>query len=674
MKKLNFYNNKYKLNIYYYKMEQIIINVVADKELEKLLNYGLNIITKKPNHNIIIKNNDENVKYYDCLIFRIQYEKFIDTESLLNNLNDFILTNTIENKFTKLLVIVEYNNENFISHDTTHINIIKNLFFDIKDNDIDICYINVKKALNYLSVVRDDITIIDENIINEILQDELGKQKYKKLDSIEKKRNEITNLSKNEDIVNDWMKSFGFDEFINILEKNFVDFYDKYIQSHALQNINFINNEIVLLKQNNNKISLGQVMELIINLLNCIDVFIKYLDTNTVFNCINNDGFEIVETIVTSCNNDDENINNNDTVYYTNLLKINNNIFENINEYIINYLILADITENNLESYTNCIVKYINTFKISNSMINNIKNELMKKKMLLRFDEQLFNELLNDNDDDFFVECIGTWLVNDPNNFTDLIKFAKKINSPYYINKIMEEFVDNDEIDNKHNKYKNICTDKFIDSSKMIFDKNIYDYNNSIDTIFISSLLFKMVKLIYKENCGSIVQTEYIFDKYISLIDYCNNDLNILFIHNIHYNYKILLDKYKQSYSYVNTMINFKSFILTYDFFGQILEILFDFVNLKHLILNNNKNDTNNKDDEDKDEEKDDEDKEDDEDKDKEDDEDEDGEEEDDEKEDKDKDDKDKEEEDEEDEEEEEEEEEEEDEEEIMMKMMKKRL
>ena len=58
MKKLNFYNNKYKLNIYYYKMEQIIINVVADKELEKLLNYGLNIITKKPNHNIIIKNND----------------------------------------------------------------------------------------------------------------------------------------------------------------------------------------------------------------------------------------------------------------------------------------------------------------------------------------------------------------------------------------------------------------------------------------------------------------------------------------------------------------------------------------------------------------------------------------------------------------------------------------
>jgi len=229
-----------------------------DIQLQKLVKYGLDkiLINNVSEYNIkidlICDNNFMKMSDFDYLIMRISFEQYITYKKNINNLLSQY------KGFKRFIFIVEHKKCIINNYDD-----INTIIYDTKLYDVNFCHIYIEKAIDYLSVIYDDIQNINQNIINNILKDELGKQKFKQLNDYEKKLVEIKNLSKNVKVVNEWIKMIGFDIFIDIIQTNFIVNYNKIIQSHCIESINKIelliyNQDINFINDNNSELIIKQ--------------------------------------------------------------------------------------------------------------------------------------------------------------------------------------------------------------------------------------------------------------------------------------------------------------------------------------------------------------------------------------------------------------------------------
>ena len=114
------------------------------------------------------------------------------------------------------------------------------------------------------------------------------------------------------------------------------------------------------------------------------------------------------------------------------------------------------------------------------------KNVLIKKKLLLTFDENLYNELLNSKqiDMEFFTQCIKCCLQYDLTNLPNLLKFSS-IHSPEYSQIIIKEFV---QMEMNENNHKNIEIQIYLSCIEMFLQTFITN-NNLPDVILLSKLI-----------------------------------------------------------------------------------------------------------------------------------------------------------------------------------------
>lgn len=262
-------------------MDKIQLRIFnSNIKLQKLVKYGLDIVkttnnlthnsthnsTHHTTHNIDITILEPNItNKCDISIINLLYKDIINNPNILNDLNIMLEENFKE--FNNFIVIV-------IHDDYFNINEIENI--QTKHN-IDVTHIYLEKAVEYLSVVRDDIKTVDTNIIDNILKDELGKQKYRLLDSNEKKIKQITNLIKNTDVVEEWMSSVGFDKLLDVFENKIIIPYNDIIQTHCKTSMDEIISKINYISSNNISITTQEQITTIIDIietsLNALHIF-----------------------------------------------------------------------------------------------------------------------------------------------------------------------------------------------------------------------------------------------------------------------------------------------------------------------------------------------------------------------------------------------------------------
>ncbi len=553
----------------------------TNTDLQKLVKYGLDIILSNNNKcNISLFDIDDNNNVTNCDWIAISV-KYDNNEQNLNlQIDDCI---GMFPGFSNFFVIVEHG-EQFDGE-----KLDKEFEVNYKtDLNINIKFINIclGRALEYLSVIRDDIATVEMKTIDKILLDELGKQKFKQLNSNEKKIKEIKNLVRDEKIVEEWIETFGFDKLLDLFEVNLIGLYEYTICKHCLMIVDYIMGNFEEPSKSTN-FQLEHLSNLISNLLDANKIFYNH-NTNLNFNQVTK--LEI------------ENKLSNEllTTYEQ------NHIIKNINSHIINtsakYDIIKEFGYDFLEKYLDLIKKYVSTFGINNEQITLVISELTKNKIMFKFNEELFNELSSldktinpeENKNNLFLECIDVWIKNDLNNFCDLVKYSKKNNQPNQTQSVISIFILHTEflIENE-NTYNlanvNLDTSRLIEAFQIILNSNDLKENISVyNTIQISKLMYIITYFIFNEN--NIVdkhkllkQTGYIFDKYIcDYINYNDEKYN-LFIHNVYLNYSNIVNKTKLS----GGLIEFYEFEKTHNVFKQLLKILFEFVGYNQVFKEN---------------------------------------------------------------------------------------
>lgn len=557
--------------------------------LHKLVKYGLDVIesTSSYKRNIDIKLIDiycnNNVDNCDLIIVNICYKDMLTNTDIINNFNDLIENNF--NGFNNLIIIITH--DKYIIKDEFFSNFNSKIESILSKYPILLTHVYLDKAIEYLSVIRDDLKSVDMNIIDNILKDELGKQKYKLLDNDEKKFKEINNLIKNENIVEEWMSSVWFNKLLDVFETKIIIPYNNIIHKHCKSSVDEINNVISIISTNDITVSTQEQITLIFEI---IEKLLITLDTFNTHHTTNNDMIDNIE---------------NEYIEQIKLLteieqeRIINNINKHLIEVSTNFNVIEIFGYDFLEKYLDLIKKYAYSFKIDDEKINLIILDLMKSKMMHKFNEELFNELslLNikqnenkDNLENIFLECVGVWIKNDPNNFFELIKYSKKINQNSQTKLVITKFIEHMELLANNNLDKNnllnepiynVDSSKLIEVFKIILDsqdvmskEHMFNHN----TIQISKLMYIITNIVLNDHQSLnsfIKQTVYIFDKYICDFVNYNDKKHNLFIHNIYYNYSNIVNSNNKI---SNELIDFDKFQKIHNVFKQILKILFDFV------------------------------------------------------------------------------------------------
>ena len=603
-------------------MNKLIIGVYEDdNETQKIIKYGLDVSlsnkkseqSNKTNQNnlpnIEIKsisnmyNWNNNFDAIDCIVIKISYDYYLNY--LKNNSQDYNLFLSNYLNLSKFIIIVEHkdNIEDKILDDK----LFNDRLLESNNYNFIISHIVYSRVLEYLSLIRNGVESVEQEIIDNILREELGNQKYKKLDSNGKMR-EITKLIKNEDIVNEWMEATGFDKLTDIIDENLIKEYNTIVCSHCMESKKNILNEINTLTLNNftdfntvdsvnninsttNNIQISQVSNLIGTLLETFNVF--NFCSNTDYNSDTN----------TDTNSEPDNTNNttdiNELLTKTEL----DNIILNLNSFIINTSVnqesIKSLDYEMIKLYLDNLKNYIKTFNVNEPQINQLIFTLMKNKIELKFDEELFNELKKfnslvsepNNDEHLFSECVKIWIENEPNNFYDMIAYADKTNQHNLIELVVDKFIKYTELSEYVSK---INLDKLLQTLKIILEQNKINSSADLvkyDTIVITQLMYIVSNIITHNNSNDINkyqllnQMKYIFDNYVKDNIYYNDNETNLFIHNILWNYSIIITN--QVTNQITTQLNlieYKSFVKVHNDFKKLITILFDFVGVN---LNN---------------------------------------------------------------------------------------
>lgn len=584
-----------KINIYIFEHNNNANNII------KLFNYSFQIIQSKSNKidksdlnidsiiqfhlinpSIIIEKINLDEYYKDYLIWKIPYNTFknITDQDICKDIEYYQELSFVSKlpKFTNIIILLEHND--LVNSNTDYLVQISYLE-NLTNSKILLCNMNITKAQIYLSLTHDKISNIDENTIDLVLREEFGKQIFKKLNTLEKKQKQIKILAEKEEIVNEWIESTGANKLVDLIELYIVGKYDQIINQHAHTELYTINqqinsiNQIVNTYDNQTTESENQIDEQIniqTNPINwdLISKLIFTLDNILKITC-----YDINKLDFT-----DEN--------YFHIYKDLDNIKKNLINYIEKLQISENLTEEQIDLYLKSSNTFINLIRYNEQESNvedehdykryqvifHQKNKLIRKKLLLTFDEKIFNDMLDSKqiDMEFFKECIRCCLNYNPTNFINLIKFASTYSNEY-INIIIQEFV----LGCYNNTLIQTNLNNFIDSIQIILANLDIKNNTFPDTILLTQLIYKIVQIQTNFDNSQILITGYLFENYVgSTILYSNSNLNN-FLHNICFNYKILL---QNDYPNNKNLVEINLFASTNTFFSKIIKILIDSINL----------------------------------------------------------------------------------------------
>lgn len=584
-----------KINIYIFEHNNNANNII------KLFNYSFQIIQSKSNKidksdlnidsiiqfhlinpSIIIENINLDEYYKDYLIWKIPYNTFknITDQDICKDIEYYQELSFVSKlpKFTNIIILLEHND--LVNSNTDYLVQISYLE-NLTNSKILLCNMNITKAQIYLSLTHDKISNIDENTIDLVLREEFGKQIFKKLNTLEKKQKQIKILAEKEEIVNELIESTGANKLVDLIELYIVGKYDQIINEHAHTELYTINQQINSINQfvntydNQTTESENQIDEQIniqTNPINwdLISKLIFTLDNILKITC-----YDINKLDFT-----DEN--------YFHIYKDLDNIKKNLINYIEKLQISENLTEEQIDLYLKSSNTFINLIRYNEQESNvedehdykryqvifHQKNKLIRKKLLLTFDEKIFNDMLDSKqiDIEFFKECIRCCLNYNPTNFINLIKFASTYSNEY-INIIIQEFV----LGCYNNTLIQTNLNNFIDSIQIILANLDIKNNTFPDTILLTQLIYKIVQIQTNFDNSQILITGYLFENYVgSTILYSNSNLNN-FLHNICFNYKILL---QNDYPNNKNLVEINLFASTNTFFSKIIKILIDSINL----------------------------------------------------------------------------------------------
>lgn len=584
-----------KINIYIFEHNNNANNII------KLFNYSFQIIQSKSNKidksdlnidsiiqfhlinpSIIIEKINLDEYYKDYLIWKIPYNTFknITDQDICKDIEYYQELSFVSKlpKFTNIIILLEHND--LVNSNTDYLVQISYLE-NLTNSKILLCNMNITKAQIYLSLTHDKISNIDENTIDLVLREEFGKQIFKKLNTLEKKQKQIKILAEKEEIVNELIESTGANKLVDLIELYIVGKYDQIINEHAHTELYTINQQINSINQfvntydNQTTESENQIDEQIniqTNPINwdLISKLIFTLDNILKITC-----YDINKLDFT-----DEN--------YFHIYKDLDNIKKNLINYIEKLQISENLTEEQIDLYLKSSNTFINLIRYNEQESNvedehdykryqvifHQKNKLIRKKLLLTFDEKIFNDMLDSKqiDIEFFKECIRCCLNYNPTNFINLIKFASTYSNEY-INIIIQEFV----LGCYNNTLIQTNLNNFIDSIQIILANLDIKNNTFPDTILLTQLIYKIVQIQTNFDNSQILITGYLFENYVgSTILYSNSNLNN-FLHNICFNYKILL---QNDYPNNKNLVEINLFASTNTFFSKIIKILIDSINL----------------------------------------------------------------------------------------------
>ena len=168
------------------------------------------------------------------------------------------------------------------------------------------------------------------------------------------------------------MESVGIDNLLNLFHENLIGQYNNMIQKHCIFLVKNIMDEIIPIET---KLNPSIIMKIVENFICAYNTFNLHMDTNM---CENQDN--IKKSILLTENEQEMFIGC---------------INKHLTELSIN-LINDQFSYDFLEKCLDLIKKYIKTFEINNEQINFVIIKLMKNKMKYKFNEELFNSLIDD--------------------------------------------------------------------------------------------------------------------------------------------------------------------------------------------------------------------------------------------------------------------------------------
>ncbi len=365
--------------------------------------------------------------------------------------------------------------------------------------------------------VKNNISEIDENQLDNIIKNECGKQELKKLTTSAMKRKFISGLLKKNQtsLYDDWMNDTGYNMFIKNL--NLI------IQNYSTIIFYHINNDI------------QQLHQLLID-ENYLDNI--YTQINIINNRINK----------ASKFTKDNKIPN----YLINNLDIINN---KVNIYIVN----------GVNSYSGSTIDLINSFLIkieeyyliikklfTENPIADSKNVLETKRINL-----LYESFENNFDYDIFIELVKKQILKDE-------LFSKSISNVF--NKSSSEFENIINFLEKYDiKYTNIVIDKFVEicigNKKMSFN----EFFNSLSIILNHKkdnlcLISKIITMFFKNEYSNTPQRFLVMDYWMILhsynIKYSNSKIQLIFM-NINNYIKHCIDNFKL-YDFSHVLMDIK--------------------------------------------------------------------------------------------------------------------
>lgn len=387
-----------------------------------------------------------------------------------------------------------------------------------------IFYVSLDDAVRYNKIIS-DLENVDIQDIDKILIEEFGKQEFKKLTNRDKKIKKLKTLLDDKELINEWMKTTGYDELVKSIISELLFNYDQIIKSHAKIELSNIYDKII----SNNQYDISNIIESIKLIVDILEIDLKKIN-DTIINIEENDNItNIMQTnqdVTISLNSEQEPqiISNDDTSMLNKILSHIDNQIENIS--------FDGVDEDSIYKYFDFFNKYNELKEITKIEIMNKRNEIIKKKLLISFDDKLFIEQMSKNiiNIEFVKECVECTLVLNPNNFNLLINFARN-HATDLISIIINNFIN---INYDFGKTYVMNLDDFIPTLSFIVDN--YMTNTSEN----SKLIYKFMQLYTNNNTDWLITFTHIFNTCIREKIYLDLQPKNVVFYNLGYNLSIM--------------------------------------------------------------------------------------------------------------------------------------
>jgi GTPase Era involved in 16S rRNA processing len=248
--------------------------------------------------------------------------------------------------------------------------------------------------------VKNNISMIDENQLDNIIRNECGKQELKKLEDCSKKRKFISGLIKKNQtsLYDDWMNNTGYNMFIKCI--------DKIMQNYSDIIFYHINNDILK--------------------LNDIPKDNNYFDT--IYSNVSEINLRIKKANKYSKDKKTPE-------YLTNNLNIvnnglNNYLIQGQNTYSGSTIEIVNLFLQKIDEYYFLIKNLFvsNPMEKSKNALKDKRFNLLCEKLKNNFDYDIFFELLLENilHDELFIDSITNTFSKSPDDFKNIIKLLEK--------------------------------------------------------------------------------------------------------------------------------------------------------------------------------------------------------------------------------------------------------